>query len=101
MKIHELKPPKGAVTKRKRVGRGPGSGHGKTSCRGHKGANARSGGGVRAGFEGGQMPLQRRLPKWGFFNLFRKLIHILPINKNLTFFAIIKPNQSYIMVRSA
>ena len=72
MKIHELKPPKGSITKRKRVGRGPGSGHGKTSCRGHKGANARSGGGVLPGFEGGQMPLKRRLPKWGFHNLFRK-----------------------------
>lgn len=85
MKIHELKPPKGAVTKRKRVGRGPGSGHGKTSCRGHKGANSRSGGGVRAGFEGGQMPLQRRLPKWGFFNLFRKEYVILNVRDLVRF----------------
>lgn len=79
MKINELKPPKGATTKKKRVGRGPGSGHGKTSCRGHKGANARSGGGVLPGFEGGQMPLKRRLPKWGFHNLFRKEYTILNI----------------------
>ncbi len=79
MKINELKPPRGAVTKRKRVGRGPGSGHGKTSCRGHKGANARSGGGVLPGFEGGQMPLKRRLPKWGFHNLFRKEYTILNV----------------------
>jgi len=79
MKINELRPPKGAVKKRKRVGRGPGSGHGKTSCRGHKGANARSGGGVRPGFEGGQMPLQRRLPKRGFHNLFKKRYSIIKI----------------------
>ena len=68
MRIHELKPAAGSRHKRKRVGRGPGSGHGKTSCRGHKGQNSRSGGGVRPGFEGGQMPLQRRLPKRGFTN---------------------------------
>ncbi len=72
MKINQLKPPKGAIKKRKRVGRGPGSGHGKTSCRGHKGANSRSGGGVHPGFEGGQMPLKRRLPKRGFHNIFKK-----------------------------
>jgi large subunit ribosomal protein L15 len=72
MKINQLKPPKGAIKKRKRVGRGPGSGHGKTSCRGHKGANSRSGGGVLPGFEGGQMPLKRRLPKRGFHNIFKK-----------------------------
>ena len=71
MKIHELSPAEGARKKRKRVGRGPGSGHGKTSCRGHKGQKARSGGGPAPGFEGGQMPLHRRLPKRGFTNLFR------------------------------
>ena len=71
MRIHDLSPQKGARKARKRVGRGPGSGHGKTSCRGHKGQKARSGGYVRPGFEGGQMPLQRRLPKRGFTNLFR------------------------------
>jgi large subunit ribosomal protein L15 len=71
MRLDELKPAAGASKKRKRVGRGPGSGHGKTSCRGHKGQGARSGGNVQPGFEGGQMPLQRRLPKRGFFNIFR------------------------------
>jgi len=72
MKLNQLKPPKGAVKKRKRVGRGPGSGHGKTSCRGHKGLKARAGGSVPPGFEGGQMPLKRRLPKRGFHNIFKK-----------------------------
>ncbi|NOZ69870.1 MAG: 50S ribosomal protein L15 [Deferribacteres bacterium] len=72
MKLSELAPAPGSRKKRKRVGRGPGSGHGKTSCRGHKGQNSRSGGGVKPGFEGGQMPLQRRLPKRGFTNIFRK-----------------------------
>ena len=72
MKVNQLKPPKGAIKKRKRVGRGPGSGHGKTACRGHKGLNSRSGGGVPPGFEGGQMPLKRRLPKRGFNNIFKK-----------------------------
>jgi large subunit ribosomal protein L15 len=71
MKLSDLRPAPGASKKRKRVGRGDGSGHGKTSCRGHKGQGARSGGGVRPGFEGGQMPLQRRLPKRGFHNPFR------------------------------
>lgn len=68
MKLHELKPNAGSVETRKRVGRGPGSGLGKTSGKGHKGQNARSGGGVRPGFEGGQLPLFRRLPKRGFNN---------------------------------
>jgi len=72
MKINELSPAAGSRCGRKRVGRGPGSGHGKTSCRGHKGQNSRSGGGVRPGFEGGQMPIHRRLPKRGFKNPFRK-----------------------------
>lgn len=66
--MHELAPKYGATHRRKRVGRGPGSGHGKTSCRGHKGQNARSGGGVPAWFEGGQTPIYRRLPKRGFKN---------------------------------
>ncbi|MEW5950054.1 MAG: 50S ribosomal protein L15 [Thermodesulfobacteriota bacterium] len=70
--LHELKPSSGSKRKRKRVGRGEGSGHGKTACRGAKGQKARSGGGVSPGFEGGQMPLQRRLPKRGFRNIFRK-----------------------------
>lgn len=68
MKLHELKPNAGSVQTRKRVGRGIGSGLGKTSGKGHKGQNARSGGGVRPGFEGGQLPLFRRLPKRGFSN---------------------------------
>jgi len=71
MKLNDIRPAKGAVKKRKRVGCGPGSGHGKTATRGHKGQNARSGGGVPPWFEGGQMPLQRRLPKRGFHNIFR------------------------------
>ena len=69
--LHNLKPAKGSTKKSRRVGRGPGSGVGKTSGRGHGGQNSRSGGGVKAGFEGGQMPLQRRLPKRGFTNIFR------------------------------
>ena len=68
MKLHELKPNEGAFQTKKRVGRGVGSGLGKTSGKGHKGQNARSGGGVRPGFEGGQLPLFRRLPKRGFSN---------------------------------
>jgi large subunit ribosomal protein L15 len=70
MKIEEIKPAEGSRKKSKRVGRGVGSGHGKTSCKGHKGQKARSGGTVGLGFEGGQMPLQRRLPKRGFTNRF-------------------------------
>jgi large subunit ribosomal protein L15 len=69
--LHDLRPPAGSRKSRKRVGRGPGSGTGKTSGRGHKGQKARSGGKIRAGFEGGQMPLQRRIPKGGFTPLNR------------------------------
>jgi large subunit ribosomal protein L15 len=69
--LAHLRPPKGATKKPKRVGRGPGSGHGKTSCHGHKGHQARSGYKRQIGKEGGQMPLQRRLPKRGFCNIFR------------------------------
>ncbi|NLV17818.1 MAG: 50S ribosomal protein L15 [Syntrophomonadaceae bacterium] len=79
MKLHDLKSPAGAVHKPKRVGRGIGSGHGKTSTRGHKGQNARSGGGTRPGFEGGQMPLQRRIPKRGFTNIFKKEFSIVNV----------------------
>ena len=79
MKINQLKPPKGAIKRSKRVGRGPGPGHGKTSCRGHKGANSRSGGGVPPGYEGGQMPLKRRLPKVGFYNIFKKRVATINI----------------------
>jgi large subunit ribosomal protein L15 len=72
MKLENLKPAKGSTHKEKRIGRGPGSGHGGTSTRGHKGAKSRSGYSSKVGFEGGQMPLQRRLPKFGFKNKFRK-----------------------------
>lgn len=72
MKLHELSPAPGSKKKRTRVGRGLGSGLGKTAGKGHKGQNARAGGGVRPGFEGGQMPLYRRLPKRGFHNKFAK-----------------------------
>ncbi|MBW2653939.1 MAG: 50S ribosomal protein L15, partial [Deltaproteobacteria bacterium] len=71
MQLHDLAPAPGSRKKRKKVGRGPGSGMGKTSTRGHKGLKARSGGSVRPGFEGGQMPIYRRLPKRGFFNIFK------------------------------
>jgi large subunit ribosomal protein L15 len=84
MRLEELKPSIGSKKKRKRVGRGVGSGHGKTACRGSKGQKARSGGGTKAGFEGGQMPLQRRLPKRGFYNPFRKeftIIHVEDLNR--------------------
>ncbi len=79
MKLSDLAPNPGSRKKRKRIGRGPGSGHGKTSCRGHKGQKSRSGGGVKPGFEGGQMPLQRRLPKRGFTNIFQKKFAIVNI----------------------
>lgn len=71
MQLDSMKPPRGARKPRKRVGRGPGSGNGKTAGRGHKGAGARAGSGVTPGFEGGQMPLARRLPKRGFHNIHR------------------------------
>lgn len=70
--LSNLSPNPGSNKPRKRIGRGPGSGHGKTATRGHKGFKARSGGGVKVGFEGGQMPLQRRIPKRGFNNPFRQ-----------------------------
>lgn len=79
MKLHELKPAKGATKERKRKGRGVASGSGKTAGRGNKGQNARSGGGARPGFEGGQMPLHRRLPKRGFTNIFKKEIAVINV----------------------
>jgi len=72
MRIEDIRPAEGSTKNKKRVGRGVGSGHGKTSCKGHKGQKARSGGTKGAGFEGGQMPLQRRVPKRGFKNIFKK-----------------------------
>ncbi|OEU52579.1 MAG: 50S ribosomal protein L15 [Desulfobacterales bacterium C00003060] len=79
MQLNELSPPRGARKAVKRLGRGPGSGHGKTAGRGHKGQKSRSGGNIRRGYEGGQMPLQRRLPKRGFTNIFRKEFTIVNI----------------------
>lgn len=79
MKLNELSPPKGARKSAKRIGRGPGSGQGKTAGRGTKGQKSRSGGNIRPGFEGGQMPLQRRLPKRGFTNIFRKRYAVVNI----------------------
>lgn len=80
MKLHELKPAEGSRKERNRVGRGIGSGNGKTAGKGHKGQNARSGGGVRPGFEGGQNPLFRRLPKRGFTNINRKEFAIVNLD---------------------
>lgn len=77
MDLSNLKPAPGSTKNRKRIGRGPGSGTGKTSGKGHKGQNARSGGGVKPGFEGGQMPLQRRIPKRGFTSLNKKVYNLV------------------------
>jgi len=92
MELHNLKPAEGSVHKEKRIGRGQGSGYGGTSTRGHKGAKSRSGFHAKVGFEGGQMPLQRRLPKFGFKNINRKefkginisTLQLLADKKNLT-----------------
>ena len=84
MKLSELRPAEGATNNRKRVGRGKGSGLGKTAGKGHKGLRARSGGGTKPGYEGGQMPLQRRLPKRGFVNVFRKewaVVNVKELNR--------------------
>ena len=80
MRIEDLKPYVGSKRKSKRVGRGPGSGHGKTACKGHKGQKSRSGGTKGPGFEGGQMPMQRRLPKRGFKNPFHIEYAIVNLN---------------------
>jgi large subunit ribosomal protein L15 len=86
MKQHDLSPPKGAKRPRKRIGRGDGSGHGSFSGRGMKGQNSRSGGGVRAGFEGGQLPLIRRLPRIrGFTNIFRKRYSLVNLDSLSSF----------------
>jgi large subunit ribosomal protein L15 len=81
MRLHTLKPAKGAVKKEKRIGRGQGSGRGGTSTRGHKGAQSRSGYSRKRGFEGGQMPLQRRMPKFGFKNPFRVEYRVFNLNQ--------------------
>lgn len=84
MKLHELSPALGSVRESKRIGRGHGSGQGKTAGKGHKGQKARAGHGMRPGFEGGQMPLQRRIPKRGFNNIFAKeyaIVNVAALNK--------------------
>ena len=80
MHLHDLSPAEGSVKSNYRKGRGHGSGNGKTAGRGHKGQKARSGGGVRVGFEGGQMPLARRIPKRGFHNIFAKPLEIVNVS---------------------
>lgn len=81
MQLNTLKPAVGATRDRKRIGRGPGSGHGKTATKGHKGQKARSGGSIKPGFEGGQMPMQRRLPKRGFEPLSRKEFVVINVSQ--------------------
>ena len=81
MELNNLKPSLGSTKNRKRIGRGTGSGHGKTATKGHKGQKARSGGSIKAGFEGGQMPLQRRLPKRGFTPLVRVEYSLVNLNQ--------------------
>ncbi len=81
MELNNLRPSIGSTKNRKRIGRGPGSGHGKTSTKGHKGQKARSGGSIKAGFEGGQMPLQRRLPKRGFTPLDRVVFSLVNVSQ--------------------
>ena len=85
MKLHELAPPAKSSKSDKRLGRGVGSGWGKTAGRGTKGYNSRSGGGVRPGYEGGQMPIQRRLPKRGFTNIFKKKIAVINLRDLVAF----------------
>jgi large subunit ribosomal protein L15 len=99
MKLHQLAPEVGAKKKRKRIGRGPGSGHGKTATKGHKGLLARSGGGKRPGFEGGQMPLIRRLPKHGFTNPFRTEYAIVNL-KALTGLGAVDPITPQVLIEA-
>ena len=104
MKISELRPKKGARKKEKRIGRGPGSGHGKTSTKGHKGQAARSGGTKAPGFEGGQQPLIRRVPKRGFTNIFRKEYEEVNLDRLASFEAMVSPDslkEAGIVKRSA
>lgn len=81
MELNSIKPAAGAAKNRKRIGRGTGSGHGKTATKGHKGQKARSGGSVKAGFEGGQMPMHRRLPKRGFKSLSKKVYAVVNLSQ--------------------
>ncbi len=95
LELHDLRPVEGSKKETKRLGRGHGSGQGKTSGKGHKGQKARSGGGIRPGFEGGQMPLQRRIPKRGFTNIFAKTVAAINVGDLETFGAgsIVDANQ--------
>ncbi len=93
MKLSEIKPPRGATKKNKRVGCGPGSGHGRYSTRGCKGQKARSGGSIPAWFEGGQMPLQRRVPKRGFVNIFKTVYQVVNLDSLSGFAAGSKVNR--------
>jgi large subunit ribosomal protein L15 len=93
MKLSEIKPARGATKKNKRVGCGPGSGHGRYSTRGCKGQKARSGGSIPAWFEGGQMPLQRRVPKRGFVNIFKTLYQVVNLDSLGVFAAGSKVNR--------
>lgn len=93
MKLHDLSPAKGSKRPKKRIGRGPGSGHGKTAGRGHKGQRSRSGFSQRAGFEGGQMPLVRRVPKRGFTNIFRKEYQVVNIARLADFEGEVNPES--------
>lgn len=81
LNLGNLSPNAGSTKQKKRLGRGPGSGHGKTAGRGHKGFKSRSGSGIKPGFEGGQMPLQRRLPKRGFNNVFKKVFALISLSQ--------------------
>lgn len=98
MKLHELSPAEGSTKESKRIGRGHGSGQGKTAGKGHKGQKARAGRGMRPGFEGGQMPLQRRLPKYGFTNL--KRIEYKPINLSVIDALVTKGNLTEVNVET-
>ena len=89
--LSQLKVLRGSTKKNKRVGRGPGSGHGKTSTRGHKGKKARTGGTVQRGFEGGQMPLHRRMPKFGFTNVFRTDYSVVNLDQLARFDGAVTP----------
>lgn len=97
MRLGEIRVPEGATKRRKIVGRGPGSGHGKTSTRGQKGQKSRSGAGIAVGFEGGQMPLIRRIPKRGFTNRFKKDFQIINLSQLTSFKenSVISPAELY------
>ena len=93
MKLHDLSPAKGSKRPKKRIGRGPGSGYGKTAGRGHKGQRSRSGFSQRAGFEGGQMPLVRRVPKRGFTNIFKTEYQVVNVARLADFEGEVNPDS--------